>query len=215
MTRLADIGRLTFGLVTTVVDSARRYAIAIVAVATTVLVKFAVDGLGNDHPFVLLPVPVAVAAWYGGRGPGLLAVLLVAIAGTAFVGRSLFDDGGDVIALTVVVIEGVIVVGITAGLRSALRRAEESTATAEAARRELRFAVAVRDEVLRVWTEKVRGPLARLEVTATDALHALERDGYHGPATQRLRSLLEDAGVLRRVTASWSESSFPAKTEET
>ena len=130
-------------------------------------------------------------------------------------GRSLFDDGGDVIALTVVVVEGIIVVGITVALRSALRRAEESTASAEAARRELRFAVAVRDEVLRVWTEKVRGPLARLEITATDALHALERDGYRGPATQPLRSLLEDAGVLRRVTASWTESSFPAKTEET
>jgi len=215
MTQISGGGRLPSGDVRTVSLTARRYATAIAAVAITVLVKLVVDGLGTDHPFVLLPVPVAVAAWYGGRGPGLLSVALVAVAGMAFVGRSLFDDGGDVIALTVVVVEGIIVVGITVALRSALRRAEESTASAEAARRELRFAVAVRDEVLRVWTEKVRGPLARLEITATDALHALERDGYRGPATQPLRSLLEDAGVLRRVTASWTESSFPAKTEET
>ena len=215
MTGSRGIGPLPSVRMKTLPEAARRYATAIAAVAITVAVKLLVDGLGVDHPFVLLPVPVAVAAWYGGSGPGLLAVALVTIAGMAFVGRGLFDDAGDVVALTVVVIEGVIVVGLTAGLRSALRRAEESTASAEAARRELRFAVAVRDEVLRVWTEKVRGPLARLEVTATDALHALERDGYRGPATQPLRSLLEDAGVLRRVTASWSEGSFPAKTEET
>ena len=215
MTGSRGIGPLPSVRMKTLPEAARRYATAIAAVAITVAVKLLVDGLGVDHPFVLLPVPVAVAAWYGGSGPGLLAVALVTVAGMAFVGRGLFDDAGDVVALTVVVIEGVIVVGLTAGLRRALRRAEESTASAEAARRELRFAVAVRDEVLRVWTEKVRGPLARLEVTATDALHALERDGYRGPATQPLRSLLEDAGVLRRVTASWSEGSFPAKTEET
>ena len=128
MTQISGGGRLPSGAVRTVSLTARRYATAIAAVAITVLVKLVVDGLGTDHPFVLLPVPVAVAAWYGGRGPGLLSVALVAIAGMAFVGRSLFDDGGDVIALTVVVVEGIIVVGITVALRSALRRAEESTA---------------------------------------------------------------------------------------
>ena len=193
------------------VAAARRYGTAVVAVAVTVVIKLLVDGLGNDHPFVL----VVIAAWYGGRGPGLMATALVAIAGVTFVGRSLFDDTGDVIALTVVVIEAVIVVAITVALKDALRRAKEASASADAARRELGFAVAVRDEVLRVWTEKIRGPLARLEITATDALHTLERDGYRGPATQPLRSLLEDAGMLRRVSAHWSESRSPAKTEET
>ena len=197
------------------VAAARRYGTAVVAVAVTVVIKLLVDGLGNDHPFVLLPVPVVIAAWYGGRGPGLMATALVAIAGVTFVGRSLFDDTGDVIALTVVVIEAVIVVAITVALKDALRRAKEASASADAARRELGFAVAIRDEVLRVWTEKIRGPLARLEITATDALHTLERDGYRGPATQPLRSLLEDAGMLRRVSAHWSESRSPAKTEET
>ena len=41
---------------------ARRYGTAIAAVAITVALKFLVDGLGTDHPFVLLPVPVAIAA---------------------------------------------------------------------------------------------------------------------------------------------------------
>ena len=55
----------------------RRYAAAVLAVAITLVLKLAIDGLGDDHPFVLLPVPVAIAAWYGGRGPGLLAAGLV------------------------------------------------------------------------------------------------------------------------------------------
>ena len=44
------------------VDFARRYGTAIAAVAITVVVKLLVNGLGEDHPFVLLPVPVAIAA---------------------------------------------------------------------------------------------------------------------------------------------------------
>lgn len=199
---------------TAALDLARRYATAVAAVAVTILVKILVSALGEDHPFVLLPVPVAIAAWYGGRGPGLLATALVAVAGLFFLSGSPYDVG-DLLALAVVVAEAVIVVWITVGLRNALRRAEESRRAADSARRELTFAVAVRDEVLRLWTEKVRGPLAQLEVKATSTLSALERDGYRGTVTAELRSLVEDAGTLRRVTASWNDPSFPAKTEET
>jgi hypothetical protein len=193
------------------IDLARRYGTAIAAVAITVAVKLLVNGLGEDHPFVLLPVPVAIAAWYGGRGPGMVAAALVPIAGIFFQGTG---DLGDWIALTFVTVEAVIVVLITTGLRTALRRAEESRRAADDARRELSFAVAVRDEVLRLWNDKVRGPLGRLELRATEALAALEREGYRGAATSALRAVVEDAGLLRRVTTSWHESSFPARTDE-
>src|SRR5438094_69609 len=169
------------------VDFARRYGTAIAAVAITVVVKLLVNGLGEDHPCVLLPVPVAIAAWYGGRGPGLIAAVLVPIIGTFFLGGS--ADIGDGIALGVGTIEAVIVVLITAGLKNALRRAEESRRVADDARRELSFAVAVRDEVLRLWHEKVRGPLGRLELRASEALATLERDGYRGAATSSLRAV--------------------------
>ena len=194
------------------VDFARRYGTAIAAVAITVVVKLLVNGLGEDHPFVLLPVPVAIAAWYGGRGPGLIAAVLVPITGTFFLGGS--ADIGDGIALGVVTIEAVIVVLITAGLKNALRRAEESRRVADDARRELSFAVAVRDEVLRLWHEKVRGPLGRLELRASEALATLERDGYRGAATSSLRAVVDDAGLLRRVTMGWHAPSFPAGTDE-
>src|SRR5207302_1496952 len=50
------------------VDFARRYGTAIAAVAITVVVKLLVNGLGEDHPFVLLPVPVAIAAALSDEG---------------------------------------------------------------------------------------------------------------------------------------------------
>jgi hypothetical protein len=193
---------------------ARRYGTAILAVAITVTLKLAIDGLGSDHPFVLLPVPVAIAAWYGGRGPGLLAAALVPVAGAFFAGPGLPRDSGDLVALAVVTVEAGVIVAITVGLRDALRRAEASRIAADDARRELRFAVAVRDEVLKMWTEKVRGPLARLEATATDALRMLERDGYTGSATRPIRSIVDDAGLLSRVTASWRAPQGPERTDD-
>src|SRR5436309_11371016 len=117
------------------VDFARRYGTAIAAVAITVVVKLLVNGLGDDHPFVLLPVPVAVAAWYGGRGPGLLAAGFVTIVGVFFMTTGGAYDSGDVVALLVVVVEAVVVVWITVGLREALARAERSRVAADAARR--------------------------------------------------------------------------------
>jgi len=44
-------------------DGFARYAIAIVVVGLTLGIKLLFFGLGSDHPFVLLPAAVAVAAW--------------------------------------------------------------------------------------------------------------------------------------------------------
>jgi hypothetical protein len=194
---------------------ARRYATAIVAVGITVSLKLAVDGLGEDHPFVLLAAPVAIAGWYGGRGPGLLAVTLVSIAGLLFIGPTAIKQSEDLAGLVAVTGQSFLIVWITVRLRQALRRAEEATVAADEARRELRFAVAVRDEVLRVWTDAMRGPLGRIETSASDALHGLEREGYRGPAAGALRALLDDAGLLRRVTSGWSERGIATREEDT
>ena len=194
---------------------ARRYATAIAAVGITVSLKFAVDGLGEDHPFVLLSAPVAIAAWYGGRGPGLLAVTLVSIAGGLFLGPTAIKQSEDLVGLAAVAGQGILLVWITVGLREARRSAEDAVAAVDETRRELRFAVAVRDEVLRVWTEAMRGPLARVETSATEALHGLERDGYRGAATGALRAVVDDAGMLRRVTSGWSERGIATQEEDT
>src|SRR2546427_13275194 len=57
------------------------YGVAIAVVTAALAVKYLFTDLGSEHPFVLLPAAVIVAAWYGGRGPGLLAAVNAALGG--------------------------------------------------------------------------------------------------------------------------------------
>src|SRR5438445_13777845 len=75
------------------------YGVAIAVVAASLAVEYLFTDLGSEHPFVLLPAAVIVAAWYGGRGPGLLAAVIAALgadilflppAGLAILGDGLF-----------------------------------------------------------------------------------------------------------------------------
>ena len=178
---------------------AGRYAIAVAAVLVTVLFKTLL--FGPDHPFVLMPGAVAVAAWYGGRGPGLLAALLVPAATVYLMlmpGRSV-----DLVVLTALLTEGVLVALLTAGLRSALRTAQAASAESAEAHREAKFALAVRDELLHLWTQQLRGPMADLEAQARSALADLGHDGYTGTATDTLRTLVQNAARVSRTTVGW------------
>jgi K+-sensing histidine kinase KdpD len=101
------------------------YFVAVAAVALALILKHFFVGLGADHPFVLLPAPVLLAAWYGGRGPGLVATVLVTIGADWFflapVGFGL--AGSDVLGLLGLLTEGVLIVAVTVGLRTAQKRA--------------------------------------------------------------------------------------------
>ena len=55
---------------------ARRYGMAVAVTALTVLVVLVVQSLTHLRTNLLLIAPVAISAWYGGRGPGLLASAL-------------------------------------------------------------------------------------------------------------------------------------------
>ena len=188
-------------------DGARRWVIAVAAVALIIGVKLLLNGLGADHPFVLLPAAVAVAAWYGGTGPGVLATLLVAAASLYFlvppVGPGV--ETSDIVAIGGLIAEGALVVALTVGLRSARLRAETASAASAAAHRETAFALAVRDEMLTLWTQQLRGPMADLESQARAALDDFKTEGYTGAAEPKLRKLVDEAALVGRVTAGWEE----------
>lgn len=188
-------------------DGVRRWVIALAAVALTIAVKLLLNGLGADHPFVLLPAAVAVAAWYGGTGPGALATLLVAAASLYFLAAPLGPgiETSDFVAIGGLVAEGALVVALTAGLRSARVRAEIASAASAAAHRETAFALAVRDEMLALWTQQLRGPMADLESQARAALDDLKTEGYAGAAEPKLRKLVDEAALVARATAGWEE----------
>ncbi len=54
-----------------------RYGIAVITVSAALILRFvAWDALGNETPFTFFYAALAVSAWFGGFGPGLLATLL-------------------------------------------------------------------------------------------------------------------------------------------
>src|SRR5690242_21559222 len=59
----------------------RRYGVAVAAVAVALLLKALLSSVLNvDIPFLLFFATVALSAWYGGLGPGLLATALAALS---------------------------------------------------------------------------------------------------------------------------------------
>jgi PAS domain S-box-containing protein len=108
-----------------------RYGVAVLAVGAALLVKVLLDPLtAQETPFLLVFGAIMVSAWYGGLGPGLLATGLSALATDYFFlspqgSFSLF--GTEIIDLSVLVLEGVLVSVLTSSLRSARHRAERST----------------------------------------------------------------------------------------
>lgn len=182
----------------------RRYGAATGIVLVAVVVKVLI--FGDQHPFVLLPGAVALAAWIGGRGPGLLASLLVT-AVTVYL--MLLAPGAtvettDFVATSALLFESALVALLTASLRSALRRAQASSAESAAAHKEAEFALAVRDELLVLWTQKLRGPMADIEAQARAALADLEHDDP-ASAREKVRLLVDEAAMVGRATAGWDE----------
>src|SRR3954451_271153 len=68
-----------------VVSALRIYSVAAAAVAAGLALQLALAStLGPDWPFLGLWPAVLFAAWYGGRGPGLFATALSALAAAYF-----------------------------------------------------------------------------------------------------------------------------------
>ncbi|MGE3704631.1 MAG: ATP-binding protein [Vicinamibacterales bacterium] len=98
------------------------YLLAVVACAAAVLVQLGLEPvLGNRFPFAVFSAAVAVAAWSGGPGPGLLATLAGAMAGNfVFVDpqRTLaVQQPSDILALALFALTGILISLSTRRLR--------------------------------------------------------------------------------------------------
>src|SRR2546430_1949000 len=114
------------------------YGVAVAAVALALGIKYVFSGLGEDHPFLLLPAAVIVAAWYGGRGPGLLAAVIAAIGADILflppAGIGVPSD--DLFPLVALLAEAVLIVEVTVRLQKNREFARREAASAHLARRE-------------------------------------------------------------------------------
>ncbi len=128
-----------------------RYGSAVLAVAAGVLIRLALAPLVGDYaPYAAFVVAVAVAAWYGGFGPSLLATALSYVAvqlifkpppwdyrlGVAFLGRPL--------TLSAFPFVGFVIAACSGAIHNARRRAEAAAREAQQKHKELEREVAER-----------------------------------------------------------------------
>ncbi len=177
-----------------------RYGVAVLAVVATLALKSPFTNLGVDHPFLLLPAGVIVATWYGGRGPGILATVLAGLGADAlFLSPFAIETTpGEILALVVMVAEGLLIVWITDGLRRAREHARREAEEADRARRSAALALQMREELMRLWSQKLAGPLAHVVVASQHARDAVAADDTPG-ATASLDALHEDITLVQRT----------------
>ena len=189
-----------------------RYGVALAAVALALAIKYLFEGLGADHPFILLPAAVIVAAWYGGRGPGLLAAVISAIgadilflppAGIGF-------PRDDIFPLAALLAETILIVEITVRLRKTREVARREAASAEQARREASFGLHMREEILSFLSTRLNRPLIGMVDGLISARSAVER-GESTQAMAALDNLATDVRVLQRTTEHWVAEADPKR----
>jgi signal transduction histidine kinase len=121
---------------TAAVDAVAKLAVALGAVVVVGLVRYAAHPLLGDRalyvPFVLA---VAIAAWFGGLVPGVVATVaggIVAAWLVTPVGSFDIADRADELAVATYLVAGITVAALAAGLRNGRERAETARAAAEA-----------------------------------------------------------------------------------
>ncbi len=180
------------------------YGVAVAAAVLALAIKYLVDELGKDHPFVLLPAAVVVAAWYGGRGPGLVAAVITAVGADVLflppAGLGVLTD--DLFPLVALVAEAVLIVEITVRLHKTRELARREAESAEQARREASFALRMREELLTFLSTKLQRPLIGMVDRLIAARSAVER-GEATTAIAALDSLATEVRVLQRTTEHW------------
>ena len=101
---------------------------AALAALCAAFVRYELNPLwGTKLAFILFYPAVALAAWLGGLGPGLVATAVSAVCALLFLaplGSLRVDDPNDLVGLVLFVLINVLITGLTEALHRAQRRAE-------------------------------------------------------------------------------------------
>jgi signal transduction histidine kinase/transcriptional regulator with GAF, ATPase, and Fis domain len=165
----------------------RRYGLAVVAVLATLALRFVADpAFAGRAGYVAFILPVALAAWAGGLGPGLVATAIsLGIVFVAFVSPTFtlrVDSVADVTYALTFAIAGVVVSVLASGLRVGRERAE-----AHAFRAQRLQAVAA---------------ALSAELTASEAADAVLREGISAlGAGKGVIALVDPGGETLRLVA--------------
>ncbi|MEJ5991307.1 HAMP domain-containing sensor histidine kinase [Ramlibacter sp. PS3R-8] len=149
------------------------YALALLAVAGGLGLRFLLNPfLGQQGPYLILALSVALAALYGGFGPGMFATALGTMAGTyLFVGHPGWEGvlQPPNITRTLLFIAIGVSISVIGGRLKASRRALSQSVL------ELRRSNRAKDQVLATVAHEIRNPLSALS-TASEVLQRSATD---------------------------------------
>ncbi|HYO13988.1 MAG TPA: PAS domain-containing protein [Thermoanaerobaculia bacterium] len=117
----------------------RRYGAATAAVVVALVVKLLLDHtVETGAPFLLFPLAILVAAWFGGLGPGLFATALATVMAASFLVPDAQVSPAVVARGVVFVLQGIGISLIALALQRAKEKAEQDARRAQATAEELR-----------------------------------------------------------------------------
>jgi signal transduction histidine kinase len=218
MGTLLDGGSTEFGLLAAPPRSvARRYFVAVLASVVATLAALSLSGVLEDVAlFSLLLLAVAASCWFGGAGPGLLALVLGAAGWVLLLvdpalGAREFPASSDVLGLALHLCAGGLVVFVIQAQRRAQHIAERAAAEAKSRQAELEEQVRARERAetaLRVaermmalgtMAAGIGHDLGNLLLSMQAQLDTVEARG--GAATaEAVASLRQSADYLRSLT---------------
>ncbi len=186
-------------------ESARGYLVAILSVAAATVAVFLQRDFLSRSMFILFAAPVAMAAWYAGRGPafvaiagGVLAADLIFLDSRNFVVPS---DPRDIVAISVFISVGFIIVQLNGLIREARADAERYAAQMEEQALEL--------EVQTAELEQQMHEAQALSEELGEAHRALEQSaGEQLAEAQTLARLGSWEWDIARNRVTWSDEMF-------
>lgn len=142
-----------------------RYGVAIVSVVVALLITLALQSYTDITP--LFYAAIVVSAWYGGRGPGLVSVILATVALDYYFIPPLYTLSPSLKQASFLVGFGLLAI-VTSWMSSKRKQAEE---VMREARDELELRVQERTEELRQANETLRERSEALQETQTELAH--------------------------------------------
>lgn len=163
-----------------------RYSVAVLAVVLVLLLKLLLAPLLDvESPFLLFFAAVMVSTWYGGKGPGLLAIALAALTSDYFFLSPLYSlfghSLGQSIRLGLFIVEGVLINLVISALHTAKRRAEISTLESQRyletlRQSEARFGSIAQSNLIGIFFADLSGPITKANDTFLETLGYTQED---------------------------------------
>lgn len=137
-----------------------RYALAIAATLIAFAVTFALRNAGQTPIWLFSILAVALSAWYGGRGPSVIAAALSVILVQSYIrnpaGTFRINTVGELISIVVFLVVALVISGTIGALLRSRALAESRAAELELVNEELRHALVSRRLLAAQETERRR-----------------------------------------------------------